>query len=300
MSRYRQMQAFLAVVEAGSLAAAARRLAWSPATLIRLVDALETRLDTTLLLRGPRGVSLTPAGERFAASCRQILQQLESAEHSAAGLHVRPAGRLSIALPLLMDNQVFTPIALAYLRAYPEVQLVTRASDTLPRLLEDAIDVALTLGQQPDSSDFAMPLGRVSPIVCASPAYLAAWGVPLTPDDLAAHRTVLTSAPGYASEWRFRHADGSRPARLRPVLTCTTQRGAIHAATLGLGLVRCMSYEAHQELQSGKLVRVLGAFASPGLPAQLIYRDGRRADARVRSFIDFATPLLREHAAFLG
>jgi DNA-binding transcriptional LysR family regulator len=84
-----------------------------------------------------------------------------------------------------------------------------------------------------------------------------------------------------------------------PVLTCTTQRAAIHAATLGLGLIRCMSYEAHHELQSGLLEPVLKDFASQALPAQLIYRDGRRAEARVRTFIDFATPRLRAHPAFL-
>jgi DNA-binding transcriptional LysR family regulator len=85
-----------------------------------------------------------------------------------------------------------------------------------------------------------------------------------------------------------------------PVLTCTTQRAAIHAATLGLGLIRCMSYEVHHEVRSGLLEPVLSGFASQDLPAQLIYRDGRRAEARVRTFIDFATPRLRAHPAFIG
>ena len=294
MSRYRQMQVFEAVVQAGSLAAAARQLDLSPATIMRSIGALEARLNNTLLLRGPRG-----AGEQFAVSCRQILEQTAVAERSAAGVHASPAGQLTLSLPLLMDQQVMMPIALDYLEAFPEVQLVTRASEGVPKLLEDGLDIALVVGNLPNSSGFAMPVGRGRPIVCGSPTYLAKWGRPQTPEDLKAHRAVLTTASGQQSEWRFQCERATRLVKPAPVLTCTTQRAAIHAATLGLGLIRCMSYEAHHELQSGLLEPVLSDFASQPLPAQLIYRDGRRAEARVRTFIDFATPRLRAHPAFL-
>lgn len=300
MSRYRQMQVFEAVARAGSLAAAARQLNLSPATIMRSISTLEARLNNTLLLRGPRGVELSPVGEQFAVSCRQILEQAAVAERSAAGLHASPAGQLRVSLPLLMDQQVFTPIALDYLAAFPDVYLVTRASEGVPKLLEENIDVALVVGHLPDSSGFAMPVGMVRPIVCASPAYLAKWGRPQTPEDLKTHRTVVITATGQETEWRFHCERSTRLVKPAPVLTCTTQRAAIHAATLGLGLIRCLSYEAHHELQSGLLEPVLSSFAIQGMPAQLIYRDGRRAEARVRTFIDFATPRLRAHPAFLG
>jgi DNA-binding transcriptional LysR family regulator len=300
LSRYRQLQVFDAVVQTGSLAAAARQLDQSPATVMRTIAALEARLNNRLLLRGPRGVDLSPAGEQFAVSCRQVLEQTAVAERSAAGLHACPAGRLTLSLPLLMDQQVLMPIVLDYLAAFPDVQLVTRASEGVPKLLEEGIDIALVVGHLPNSSGFAMPVGKVRPVVCASPAYLAKWGRPQTPDDLKAHRSVLTTAAGEQSEWRFQCERSTRLVKPAPVLTCTTQRAAIHAATLGLGLIRCMSFEAHDELQSGLLEPVLSDFASQDLPAQLIYRDGRRAEARVRTFIDFATPRLRAHSAFLG
>ncbi|WP_375741311.1 LysR family transcriptional regulator [Pseudomonas boanensis] len=300
MSRYRQMQVFDAVVQAGSLAAAARQLELSAATIMRTIGALEARLNATLLIRGPRGVTLSPAGEQFALSCRQILEQTEEAERSAAGVHACSSGQLTLALPLLMEHQVLTPIALAYLDAFPDVHLATRASHGMPKLLEEGIDVALVVGHLANSSEFAQPLGEVRPIVCAAPGYLAQWGKPQTPDDLKAHRAVVASAPGYDLPWQFRCERNTRLVKPMPVLTCTTQRAAIHAATLGLGLIRCMSYEAHAELQSGLLEPVLQPFASPGLPAQLIYRHGRRAEARVRGFIDFATPRLRAHPAFRG
>lgn len=300
MSRYQQMQVFAAVVQAGSLAAAARQLALSPATIMRSIAALEARLNNCLLIRGPRGVELSPTGEQFAVSCRQILEQAAVAERSAAGLHACPAGRLTLSLPMLMDQQVLMPIALDYLTAFPDVQLVTRASEGVPKLLEEGIDIALVVGNLPNSSGFAMPVGKVQPVVCGAPGYLAKWGRPQTPDDLKAHRAVLTTASGQHNEWRFRCERATRLVKPAPMLTCTTQRAAIHAATLGLGLIRCMSYEVHHEVRSGLLEPVLSGFVSQDLPAQLIYRDGRRAEARVRTFIDFATPRLRAHPAFLG
>jgi DNA-binding transcriptional LysR family regulator len=166
VSHYRQMAIFEAVVQAQSFAAAARQLQVAPVTIMRTIDALETRLQTRLLIRGPRGVALSQAGERFALSCRQILEQIDLAERSAAGLHASPAGRLVVSLPLLVDQQLFMPIALAYLTAYPDVQLTTRTSQGLPKLLEEGIDVALVVGQLPSSSGFAMPVGAVRPVIC--------------------------------------------------------------------------------------------------------------------------------------
>lgn len=294
------MLTFEAVAQAGSLAAAARRLELSPATVMRAIASLEARLSNTLLIRGPRGIRLSQAGEQFAVSCRHILEQTDIADRSAAGIHACPAGELIVSLPLLMDQSVFTPIALAYLAEFPDVQMVIRTCADVPKLLEEGIDVALMVGHLPNSSGFAVPLGMMRSVVCGSPAYLAARGRPQTPDDLTTHRMVVTTATGLENEWRFRFAGSTRVIKPVPVLTCTTTRAAVHAATLGAGLIRCMSYEAHHELQNGLLEPVLVDFASQATPAQLIYRDGRRADARVRTFIAFATPRLRSHPAFLG
>lgn len=300
MSRYREMQAFAAVAQTGSLAAAARHLNLSPATVMRTIGALEIRLSNTLLTRGPRGVNLSPAGEKFALNCRHILQQTDAAERSAAGLHSCPSGQLTVSLPLLMDHSIFTPIALAYLDGYTDVSLLTRTHEGLPKLLDEGIDVALVVSHLPNSSDFAMPMGWARPVVCASPAYLAKWGQPETPNDLKTHRTIFTTSLGCESGWRFRCERSSRLIKLAPLLRCTTTRAAINAALQGYGLIRCMSYEAHLELQNGSLVPVLNGFASEDVPVQMIYRNGRRAEARVRTFIDFTAPKLRAHPALLN
>ncbi|MGP0174774.1 LysR family transcriptional regulator [Pseudomonas sp. NCHU5208] len=294
MSQHREMQVFLAVAEAGSLAAAARALQLSQATVMRTLNALEQRLGSRLLRRGPHGVQLSPLGAHFASRCQGILQRLEEAEHSVTGLHARPAGHLTLALPLLMTHQVLTPIAVDYLAAFPEVCLTTLAREELPRLLEEGIDLAVVVGHLPSSSAFAIPLGQVRPLVCAAPAYLERCGWPASPDELPGHRIIATSSTGHGGEWRF--ADSV--VRFTPRLICNTPQAAIRAALAGFGLTRCLSYEAHQELQSGQLSSVLEDFAAPPLPVQLYYREGRRAAARVRSFLDFAVPRLRAHPAF--
>jgi DNA-binding transcriptional LysR family regulator len=294
MNAHREMQVFLVVAQAGSLAAAARQLQLSQATVMRIVAGLESRLDSTLLLRGPRGVSLSAAGTAFAESCQRILQRVKEAERSVTGLHANPVGQLTLALPLLMTHQVLTPIAVDYLAEFPEVSLATLAREEPPRLLEEGIDLAVVVGHLPSSSGFAVPLGWARPLVCAAPAYLQRWGWPANPQALHAHRIIARSSTGHAGEWGF--VDGA--VKLAPRLTCSTPQAAIRAALAGFGLTRCLSYEAYQELQSGQLQAVLESFAAAPLPVQLYYREGRRAAGRVRSFLDFAVPRLSAHPAF--
>lgn len=297
MSRYQQLEVFAAVAQAGSLASAARQLDLSPATVMRVVGALEGRLNTTLLLRGPRGVSLSAVGEQFAVSCHAILEQTAAAERSACGLHSEAAGQLKVAMPLLMAHQVFTPLAIDYLAAFPAVDLRIEAREGLPKLLDEGLDAALVVGHLADSSGFAVAVGTVRPMMCASPAYLAQWGTPSTAEHLRAHRTVLASSSGHGLEWRLHDNATTRTIRTAPTLTCTTQQGGVRAAVAGVGLLRCMSYEAHQELQAGLLQPVLEDLAGPALPVHLVYREGRKANGRLRAFIDFAVPNLRSHPA---
>lgn len=300
MSQYRQMVVFGAVAASGSLALASRQLELSLATIMRTVAALEQRLSTKLLTRSTRGVRLTEAGEQFAISCRRILEQTEQAEHWAAGLHSHTAGQLTISSPLLMANQILTPLAVEYLDAFPDVWLVNHARETLPRMLEEGIDIALVVGHLPDSSGFAISVGRVKPLICAAPAYLSERGYPGTFDDLRGHSTIQATSAGHGNEWRLQSDNVIRTVRLAPILTCSTQQAAINAAIAGLGLVRCLSYEVDQPLRKRQLEPVLNPLTSPQLPVHLVYREGRRACARVRTFIDFAVPRLRLHPAFDG
>jgi len=293
MDRQQEMQVLLAVQSDLSLAAAARRLAVSAPTVSRAIGALERRLGVALLKRSTRGVSLTAAGERFAVDCRRILGEVHEAEAAASGLHLEARGLLTLATPLLFGQQLLMPIILDYLEAYPQVQIIGDFSDRRPNLHEEGLDVAVLVGDLPDSSLFARNVGSIHPIVCASPGYLAQHGQPLDPQALSSHHIIHSSADSRVPEWCFQQQGQSVSVTLRPRLSCTTHQAAIAACCRGAGLTRCMSYQVHRQLQSGQLQAVLGDYQTAAIPVHLVYREGRKAAAKVRSFVDFSVARLR-------
>lgn len=299
MDRQQQMQVFLTTSQTLSLAATARLLQLSAPTVTRAIDTLEARLNLQLLQRSTRGVLLTEAGERFAADCERILAQVQEAEASAGGLHSQARGQLTLSVPLLFGQELMPAILLDYLRQFPEVQLYVRYLDHQPNLHEEGVDVAILAGSLPDSSLFAIRTGRIRRVVCGSPSYLAKHGNPVHPDQLRKHQIIHSSADSRLTEWRFQVDDTVRHFPLRPRLSCTTNLAAIRAACQGGGITRCMSYQIHEQLRRGELVEVLQDFGLPELPVHVVYREGRRATARVRSFVDFAVHRLREHPALI-
>lgn len=297
MDRHQQMRVFLAVSQTLSLASAARQLELSAPTVTRAIDALEKRLGLALMHRSTRGVLMTEAGERFASDCQRILQHLQEAEASATGLHTEPRGHLTVSMPLLLGQQLMTPVLLEYLQQFPHVEIFARYLDRHPNLHEEGIDVAILGGSLPDSSLFALKAGSVRRVVCGSPDYLKRQGIPRLPEDLLQHQIIHSHADSRLPEWRFQVGEESRQYPLRPRLSCATNQAAIQAACLGGGLTRCMSYQVHEQLMSGKLCTVLDDYQLPALPLHVVYREGRRAAARVRSFVDFAVAQLRDHPA---
>ncbi|UII69581.1 LysR family transcriptional regulator [Pseudomonas sp. HN11] len=291
MERYRDMQLFMALTGQPSLASAARDAQVSAPTLVRAIARLEARLRVPLLERSTRGVSLTDAGSAYLADCVRLLAAVDAAEASAKGLHVQAQGNLRVFLPLLFSRYVMAPVLADYLDRYPEVNLVVSYHDYYPNLHEEGLDVAILVGDLPDSSLIARPVGQVRPILCASPGYLAAHGEPLRPDDLKQHRLIASADQVH---WDFHGYQLKARARLG----CATVQGAINAAVHGAGLIRCLSYPVHEHLQSGQLRRVLPDFELPPLPVQVVYREGRNAPMRVRSFVDHCVTALREHPAF--
>ncbi|NWC96982.1 MULTISPECIES: LysR family transcriptional regulator [unclassified Pseudomonas] len=294
MDRYRDMQMFQVLARQPSLASAGRFLGVSGPTVIRAVARLEARLRVRLIQRSTRGIRLTEAGVRFMADCSRILDGVSAAEASAKGAHGQAEGNLRVFFPFLFSRYVMAPLLADYLERYPEVRVFAHYHDHYPNLNEDGLDVAVLVGELPGSSLIARPVGHVHSIVCASPGYLHTHGEPLQPEALKQHR--LIASQGYSDwvQWDF-HAS-SLKARAR--LNCTTVQGAINAAVQGAGLVRCLSYPVHEHLASGQLHRVLQAYEPPPLPVHVVYREGRNASMRVRSFVDFSVTALREHPAF--
>lgn len=293
IDRFHAMRVFAAVADARGFAAAARRLTLSPPAVTRLIAGLEERLGVRLLHRTTRIVRLTEAGTRFLADCRRILNDLEEAEASVAGSHGAPRGQLAVTAPILFGTRFVNPIVLDFLRRYPEMGVRTMLADRIVDLIDESIDVAVRIAHLPDSSLSAVRVGAVRRVVCAAPRYLKTRGRPRTPADLADFEAITFSPSGAVDEWRFDSSAGTYSVRPPSRLMVNTAEVAIAAAVAGLGLTRVLSYQIADELKAGRLKIVLAEFEPPPLPIHLVHREGRRAAAKVRAFVDFAVERLR-------
>jgi DNA-binding transcriptional LysR family regulator len=162
---------------------------------------------------------------------------------------------------------------------------------------EEGIDVAVLVGHLPSSSLIARQVGHVRAMVCSSPAYLATHGEPGVPEDLQKHRLVATHAYRDRVQWDFQHDGEVNHLKARARISCATVQAAIDAAAYGAGITRCLSYPLYEYLNTGRLRRVLQTYELPALPVHVVYREGRKASMRVRSFVDHIVGGLREHPA---
>lgn len=297
MDRFHLINVFVAVVDAQGLAGAARKLAISPPAVTRAVNELENHLGLRLLTRTTRTVRVTDAGARYAQDCRRILAELAEADESVSGLHGAPRGRLTLTAPVLFGGLYVTPIVTEYLQRYPEVSASCLFLDRVVNLVDEGVDVAIRIGELPDSTLQAIRVGQVRQVVCAAPAYLAAHGVPQTPDDLHQHAIVSASSITPNPEWRLLQDGVPRSVRLQARMTTTTNDSAMAAVVGGLGVTRLLSYQVAEHLRAGRLRTVLTNYEPAPLPLHVVHREGRQAAQRVRAFIDLAVERLRSQAA---
>ncbi len=300
MDRFRELSTFVAVAEAGAFNAAARRLNLSPPAVTRLVTGLEGRIGARLFTRTTRHVALTEAGNRLLADAVRILAEVEEAEASAAGAHQSPRGTLRVTAPVLFGQRHISPILRDYLDTYPDVVASVLLVDRIVDLIDEGLDVAVRIGDLPDSSLSATRVGSVRRVTVASPAYLAEHGVPETPEALRGHRIVNPIGLVQRPEWVFVAGGETRLARFAPRLAVNTIAAALDAAIAGWGITNVLSYQVAAELADGRLVEVLDEFEDRRMPVHLLHSEGRRAAAKVRTFIDFAARCLRHETDLLA
>jgi DNA-binding transcriptional LysR family regulator len=300
MDRFQEMQVFVAVVQDQGFSAAARRLGMSAASVTRAVAALEKRIGTQLLTRTTRSVHLSEAGQRYLEDCRRILAELQEAEDSAAGSHAQPRGQLTLTAPVLFGELYVTPLMVNFLTQFPDVTINALLVDRIVSVVEEGIDVAVRIGELPDSNQHAIRVGEVRRVICASPQFLAIHGRPKHPQDLVKAPIIATSAIGQQRSWPFLVDSETLNVRPEPRLVVTANQAAITAASLDLGFTRVLSYQVADKVAAGELEVVLADFEMPPLPIHVMYQGGRNAPARVRSFVDFTVKALRDHPALRG
>jgi DNA-binding transcriptional LysR family regulator len=293
MDRFEAMRTFIAAIDGGSLSAASRALGVPLPTISRRVSDLEAHLRAQLVIRTSRKLLLTDAGRTFAATCRRIIDELDEAERAAAGEYRAPRGDLLMTAPVMFGRLHVEPVVLAFLQAYPEINARMMLGDAVIDLIENHVDIAVRIGELPDSSLIATRLGEVRWMTCASPAYLAKSGTPETPDDLRAHQCIAFERLYAADEWRFGQGGDSVTLPFRPRFAVNTANGAIDAALAGAGIARILSYQAADALKDGSLISVLQAFQPAPLPVHLVHAGQGNLPLKLRAFIDFAAPRLK-------
>lgn len=293
MDRLEGMSILVAVVDAGSLSAAARQLGQPLATVSRKVGDLEAHLKTRLLHRTTRHLSLTEAGESYVASCRRILEDIGEIERAVTGEYAAPKGSLVATAPVVFGRLHVVPVMAAFLAAYPEIDARLVLTDRNVNFLEDHVDVAVRIGQLPDSSLVAIRLGETRPVVCASPAYLAERGTPHNPAELARHACIGFEGINSSRAWTFADGKSEQNVPIHARLVTNTAESAIDAATLGTGLTRVLSYQVASAVQEGRLQLVLETFALAPMPIHLVHAGQTPLPLKLRAFLDFMSPRLK-------
>jgi len=290
MDRLDELAVFLAVLDAGSLASAGRRLRRSPAAVTRTLAALEARVGARLIERTTRKLAVTDAGRRLAEEARAVLAGYEAAIAREEDGPLR--GFVRISAPLVFGRRHVAPVLAAFLDAHPLVSAELVLNDRNLDMVDAGLDVALRIGALSDSSLVARRVGEVRRVVAAAPAYLARRGTPQRPADLADHEIVYSSTQPGPTEWRFDGPRGPQTVRLRPRLMVNAIEPVIEAAVQGRGVTRVFSYQLAEELADGRLVRLLRAYEPAPIPVQLVTVSTRLMPPRVRAFLDFAAAAL--------
>ena len=293
MDRIDAMATLLAAVDAGSLSGASRTLGMPLATVSRKVSDLEAHLGTQLLIRSSRRLTLTEAGQAYAASARRILEDLDEAERAASGEYRAPRGHLTITAPIMFGRLHVAPVVLDFLKAYPEITVRLTLADTVLNLVDDHVDVAVRIGRLPDSRLMALRLGEVGWVACASPDYLALHGEPDAPDALANHDCVMFEGLYSSSAWTFGRDRQVQEMSIRPRLSVNSADAAIAAAVRGAGVTRVLSYQVAEPVARGDLTLVLRSFEPEPLPVHLLYAGQSLLPLKLRAFLDFAGPRLK-------
>jgi DNA-binding transcriptional LysR family regulator len=289
MDRLDEFAIFLAIVDAGSLGGAARKVRRSAASISRALSSLEDRLGAALIVRNTRRLTLTEAGARFTEAARRTL---EAYSHTL-DQHVddTPSGVLRVTAPRVFGSRHVAPVLARFVQAYPSVTAELVLADHWLDLADEGIDVALRIGKGDHTRMPSYRIGQVRHVVVATPDYLSAHGQPCNPEDLAQHMIVHIAAGTSLSEWRFRSGPNERVVRLSPRLAVNDIPAALAVVRAGQAIARPLSYQVAEELGAGVFVRLLRAYEAPPIPVRLLTAS-QQPPARVQAFVEFAVPVL--------
>jgi len=284
--RLQQLAIFVRTVETGSFSKVAREFGLSQPTVSRTVAALEDRLGVKLLTRTTRQLSLTDAGETLLPRAREALARLDEAENAARGSD-RLSGTLRVALPAAYGVKQIVPLLPAFLERHPRLKIDLLMSDRFENLIAEGADMAIRLGNQPDSSFVTRKLAVARRLFVASPAYVARRGTPQTLAELSQHHLVGGPIDGSDQSWRAHRQGLTELQPVDPRVRARSAIGALACATAGLGIAVVSTWMCAEELASGALVEVLADYRIDPITAFVVFPAGRRPSQKARAFSDY-------------
>lgn len=296
MDRFEAMSLLVMVTEKGSLSAVSRTLNIPLPTLSRKISDLESLIGTRLLIRTTRKLTLTDAGVAYVAAARRILEQVEDAEREAAGEFIAPKGELVITAPVLFGRLYVLPVVTDFLQQFADINVRLVLADHNIHLVDDHVDMAVRIGKLPDSNMVATRIGVMRSVICASPMLLAKYGEPQTPEALPGLPCVKVDTSLPVSNWRFPVPGTTKTIEvpIRPRLLVSTAEAVMQAAVRGAGVTRLLHYQVADAVENGTLQIILQRFEPEPMPVSLLHASRGHMPLKMRRFIDFALPRLRE------
>jgi DNA-binding transcriptional LysR family regulator len=280
--------AFIAVIETGSFAAAARVLGRDASVLSRRIAALEAHLRIRLLERSTRRVSATEAGRAFYTKIRQAADLIDEAEDEARTQGSSPSGLLRVTAPATFGRRWIAPLLDDFMARYPALQLETSFSDRYVDIIGEQFDVAIRIGAMRDSGVFSRKLADTRRLLCASPAYLASVGALEQPEHLSRVDCLMFTPMSTHPVWHFEDGRHSRSLRVKGPLASDDIETLIAAAVAGRGITMAADWLVHRQLEEGSLIEVLPAWHATGEDGVFLLRPSRQHEsAKVRVFSDW-------------
>jgi DNA-binding transcriptional LysR family regulator len=239
------------------------------------------------------GSRFTDAGRSYVEACKRILEHVEEAERSASGEYSAPRGDLTITAPIVFGRVHVLPIVVEFLAAYREIGVLIMLADRVASLLEEDVDLAVRIGELPDSSLVATRVGSVRRVICGSPAYFAERGIPTSPSELGNHDCITFEGLTSPRAWTFTKGRSEVSVAIHSRLIVNTAEAAIDAAIAGVGVTRVLSYQIANAIRAGTLAVALQEFEPAPWPVSLVYAGRGLLPLKLRAFLDFAAPRLK-------
>lgn len=298
MDKFSAMQAFVRVVEAGNFTKAADSIGMPKATVTRLIQTLEKELDTKLLNRTTRKVTVTADGAAYYERAGRLLGDMEELESSMSRAKASPRGRLKIDVPSSLGLTVIIPALPDFYARYPDIQLELGVSDREVDIIAENVDCVIRGGEITDQSLVARRIGEFYLMSCASPAYLKRHGKPKHPNELESnHKLIRYASPRNGRMYSFEYYRDGETITLdgRHLLAVNDSRAGVVAALAGLGVLHTATFLVQDHISSGELEPLFTEWCGGAVPLHVVYPPNRHLSNKVRVFVDWIAELFGKH-----